>query len=82
MEALWRGRRAAATVPSIGGRVTSIAIASAVLLAQRIEQLVDPTAVVELHPLAGWGSEFPIGCGTVNAIGVVSAPSVRSTPPT
>ena len=38
----------------------------------RIEALIDPdTPMLELSPLAGWGSEFPVGAGAVNAIGVV-----------
>lgn len=42
------------------------------LARERIEQLVDPdTPVLELSPLAGWGSEFPVGAGAVNVIGVV-----------
>ena len=43
------------------------------LARERIEALVDPdTPLLELSPLAGWGSEFPIGAGVVNAIGVVA----------
>ena len=76
MEALWAEvAEQLALVPSIGGQryVDRHHQRGKLLARERIEQLVDPdTPVLELHALAGWGSEFPIGCGTVNAIGVVS----------
>lgn len=76
MEALWEQvAELLATVPSIGGQryVDRHRQRGKLLARERIEQLVDPDSpLLELHPLAGWGSEFPIGCGTVNAIGVVS----------
>lgn len=38
----------------------------------RIELLVDPdSAFLELSPLAGWGSDFPVGASVVTGIGVV-----------
>jgi len=40
---------------------------------ERIELLVDPRSpFLELSPLAGWGSEFPVGASVVTGIGVVS----------
>jgi acyl-CoA carboxylase subunit beta len=43
------------------------------LARERIELLVDPgTALLELSPLAGWGTDDPLGGGLVTAIGVVS----------
>ena len=63
-----------ASVPSIGGQryVDRHRQRGKMLPRERIEQLVDPdTPVLELGALAGWGSEFPIGCGSVNAIGIV-----------
>jgi acetyl-CoA carboxylase carboxyltransferase component len=42
------------------------------LARERIELLVDPDSpFLELSPLAGWGSEFPVGASTVTGIGVV-----------
>jgi acyl-CoA carboxylase subunit beta len=39
---------------------------------ERIELLVDPgSAFLELSPLAGWGSDFPVGASVVTGIGVV-----------
>jgi acetyl-CoA carboxylase carboxyltransferase component len=43
------------------------------LVRERIEMLVDPdTWFLELSPLAGWGTQDPVGAGTVTGIGVVS----------
>lgn len=43
------------------------------LARERIELLLDPDSpFLELCPLAAWGSEFPVGAGTVVGIGVVS----------
>ena len=43
------------------------------LARERIELLVDrDSALVELSPLAGWGTKDPLGSGIVTAIGVVS----------
>ena len=42
------------------------------LVRERIEQLVDPnTALLELSPLAAWGTQDTVGAGIVNVIGVV-----------
>ena len=63
-----------AAVPGIGGQryVDRHRARGKMLPRERIEQLVDPdTPILELSPLAGWGSEFPIGAGSVNAIGVI-----------
>jgi acyl-CoA carboxylase subunit beta len=39
---------------------------------ERIELLVDPgSAFLELSPLAGWGSDFPVGASVVTGIGVI-----------
>ena len=76
MQELWEQvAELMAQVPTIGGQryVDRHRKRGKLLARERIEALVDPgTPVLELHALAGWGSEFPIGCGTVNAIGVVS----------
>jgi acetyl-CoA carboxylase carboxyltransferase component len=75
MESLWADVEAElASVPSIGGQryVDRHRARGKMLARERVEQLVDPdTPLLELSPLAGWGSEFPIGAGSVNAIGVV-----------
>lgn len=75
MQALWdEVAELLASVPSIGGQryVDRHRARGKMLARERIEQLVDPdTPVLELSPLAGWGSEFPIGAGSVNVIGVV-----------
>jgi acetyl-CoA carboxylase carboxyltransferase component len=75
MEALWADVESElASVPSIGGQryVDRHRARGKMLARERVEQLVDPdTPLLELSPLAGWGSEFPIGAGSVNAIGVV-----------
>lgn len=43
------------------------------LVRERIELLVDPdTPLLELHALAAYGTNDPIGAGTVNAIGQVN----------
>jgi acyl-CoA carboxylase subunit beta len=39
---------------------------------ERIELLVDPDSpFLELSPLAGWGSEYPVGASMVTGIGVI-----------
>jgi acyl-CoA carboxylase subunit beta len=39
---------------------------------QRVEAMLDlDSPFLELSPLAGWGSEFPVGAGLVTGIGVV-----------
>jgi acetyl-CoA carboxylase carboxyltransferase component len=43
------------------------------LARERIETLIDPdTALLELSPLAGWGTDDPVGGGVVTAIAVIS----------
>jgi acetyl-CoA carboxylase carboxyltransferase component len=43
------------------------------LIRERIELLLDPDSpFLELSPLAGWGTEFPVGGGFVSGLGVVS----------
>lgn len=43
------------------------------LARERIELLIDPdSALLELSPLAGWGTGDPLGGGIVTAVGVVS----------
>ncbi|MEN9644459.1 MAG: hypothetical protein RL238_1128 [Actinomycetota bacterium] len=42
------------------------------LVRERIEALLDPgSPFLELSPIAAYGSEFPVGAGTVSGIGVV-----------
>ncbi|WP_377272510.1 acyl-CoA carboxylase subunit beta [Peterkaempfera sp. SMS 1(5)a] len=42
------------------------------LARERIELLLDPDSpFLELSPLAAWGSEYPVGAGTVTGIGVI-----------
>ena len=42
------------------------------LARERIELLVDPDSpLLELSPLAAWGTDFPVGAGVVTGIGVV-----------
>ena len=75
MESLWsQVETLMASVPSIGGQryVDRHHKRGKMLPRERIEQLVDPgTPVLELSALAGWGSEFPIGAGTANVIGII-----------
>ncbi len=75
MEALWAEVESLMqSVPSIGGQryVDRHRKRGKMLPRERIEQLVDPdTPFLELSPLAGWGSEFPIGVGSVAGIGIV-----------
>lgn len=62
------------------------------LARERIELLVDPdSAFLELSPLAGWGSDFPVGASVVTGIGVIEGvecviiandPTVRVVRPT
>ena len=52
-----------------GGRSTSSAIAGRgkMLVRERIEALLDiGSPFLELSPLAAWGTEFPVGAGTVD----------------
>ena len=42
------------------------------LARERVEALLDiESPFLELSPLAAWGTEFPVGAGTVNGIGLV-----------
>lgn len=42
------------------------------LIRERIQLLIDPdSAFLELSPLAAWGTDFPVGAGTVTGIGVI-----------
>ena len=76
MQALWdevagqlaaRSRRSAASATSTA---TEPAARCSPASGSRRSSIRD-TPLLELSPLAGWGSEFPIGAGVVNAIGVV-----------
>ena len=76
MQALWdEVADQLAQVPTIGGQryVDRHRKRGKMLVRERVEALIDPdTPFLELSPLAGWGSEFPVGCGTVNGIGIVN----------
>ncbi|MGZ4740508.1 MAG: carboxyl transferase domain-containing protein, partial [Ilumatobacteraceae bacterium] len=42
------------------------------LARERVEALLDiESPFLELSPLAAWGTEFPVGAGTVTGIGVI-----------
>jgi acyl-CoA carboxylase subunit beta len=42
------------------------------LARERVEAIIDPgSPFLELSPLAGWGSSFPVGAGMVTGIGVI-----------
>ena len=75
MQALWDEVAAElAKVPTIGGQryVDRHRRRGKLLVRERIEALVDPgTPFLELSPLAAWGTEDPIGAGSVTGIGVV-----------
>ena len=75
MEELWRQvADELATVPTIGGQryVDRHRRRGKMLVRERVEALVDPdTAFLELSPLAGWGTQDPVGVGIVTGIGVV-----------
>jgi acyl-CoA carboxylase subunit beta len=75
MERLWDEVAAAmATVPTIGGQryVDRHRQRGKLLVRERIELLVDPgTPFLEINALAGWGTEFPVGAGIAQGIGVV-----------
>ena len=48
------------------------------LARERVELLVDrDTAFLELSPLAGWGTDDPLGAGLVTGIGQVERGRVR-----
>ncbi len=75
MQALWDEVAAQlALVPGIGGQryVDRHRRRGKLLVRERIEILVDAdTPFLELSPLAGWGTQDPIGVGVVTGIGVV-----------
>ncbi len=63
-----------ATVPTIGGQryVDRHRKRGKMLVRERVEALVDPdTPFLELMPLAGWGTQDPVGVGNVTGIGIV-----------
>ncbi len=63
-----------AKVPTIGGQryVDRHRKRGKMLVRERVEALVDPgTPFLELSPLAGWGTQDPIGVGICAGIGVV-----------
>lgn len=63
-----------AAVPTIGGQryVDRHRRRGKMLVRERIEALVDPdTPFLELSPLAGWGTQDPVGVGVACGIGVV-----------
>jgi acetyl-CoA carboxylase carboxyltransferase component len=75
MERLWAEvAEQLASVPTIGGRryVDRHRRRGKMLPRERIEHLVDPyTPFLELMPLAAYGTQDPVGAGTVVGIGVV-----------
>src|SRR6188474_2054126 len=75
MQALWDTVAAELErVPTIGGQryVDRHHARGKLLVRERIERLVDPnTPLLELSPLAAWGTQDAIGAGIVNVIGVV-----------
>ncbi|HEU5082155.1 MAG TPA: carboxyl transferase domain-containing protein [Acidimicrobiales bacterium] len=75
MQALWdEVAEQLATVPTVGGQryVDRHRTRGKLLVRERIELLVDPhTPFLELSPLAAWGTEDPVGAGTVAGIGIV-----------
>ena len=75
MQELWDGVAAElASVPTIGGQryVDRHRRRGKMLVRERIEALVDPdTPFLELSPLAGWGTQDPVGVGSCTGIGIV-----------
>ncbi|HEC09676.1 MAG TPA: acyl-CoA carboxylase subunit beta [Acidimicrobiales bacterium] len=75
MQALWdEVAEQLAQVPTIGGEryVNRHRRRGKMLIRERIEALIDPdTPFLELSPLAAWGTQDPIGAGSVSGIGVV-----------
>ena len=75
MEELWQQVEGElAKVPTIGGQryVDRHRRRGKLLVRERIEALVDPdSAFLELSPLAGWGTQDPVGVGVVTGVGVV-----------
>ncbi|HHC07283.1 MAG TPA: acyl-CoA carboxylase subunit beta [Actinobacteria bacterium] len=80
MERRWEEVAAAmARVPGVGGHryVARHRARGKLLPRERIELLVDPhTPFLELSPLAGWGTEDPLGAGLVTGIGIVEGTEV------
>ncbi len=75
MQALWANvADELSKLPTIGGQryVDRHRRRGKMLVRERIEALVDPhTPFLELSPLAGWGTQDPIGVGVACGIGVV-----------
>ncbi len=75
MEALWAEvAEQLAKVPTIGGQryVDRHRRRNKLLVRERIDALLDPhTPFLELSPLAGWGTQDPIGVGIACGIGIV-----------
>ena len=80
MQALWdEVAEQLASVPSVGGQryVDRHRTRGKLLVRERIEALVDPhTPFLELSPLAAWGTQDPVGAGTVVGLGIVSGTEV------
>jgi acyl-CoA carboxylase subunit beta len=80
MVELWTGVEAElAAVPTTGGQryVDRHRRRGKLLVRERIEALVDRhTPFLELSPLAGWGSDDPVGAGIVSGIGIVEGTEV------
>ena len=80
MRALWQLVEAELqTVPSVGGQryVDRHHRRGKLLVRERIELLVDPdSAFLELSPLAGWGTQDPVGVGTAVGVGLVEGVEV------
>jgi acyl-CoA carboxylase subunit beta len=83
MQALWdEVAEQLASVPGVGGQryVDRHRRRGKLLVRERIEALVDPhTPFLELCPLAAWGTEDPVGAGTVAGIGIVAGTEVLVT---
>lgn len=75
MQGLWdQVAEQLASVPTIGGQryVDRHRTRGKMLVRERIDALVDPnTPFLELSPLAGWGTQDPVGVGVVTGIGIV-----------
>ena len=80
MQELWDSVAAEMeTVPTIGGEryVNRHRKRGKLLARERMELLVDPdTPFLELSPLAGWGTDDPVGVGVLGGIGVVEGVEV------
>jgi len=75
MQALWdQVAEQMAMVPGVGGQryVDRHRRRGKMLVRERVELLVDPgSPLLELSPLAGWGTQDAVGVGLFNGIGVV-----------